>query len=197
LFHDIHEALALARDHGNSVPPVRVLRILAGEGYGQFSSVNSSQESSNNHGSIPLSVAMDYVGATLDESSTKIQRLQVTISLLLALTPLLLFTHSLQPFHKCKNNVEEYSRLCCDMEMEIDALLSSGMSKKEGEGGPRSLLPNVDIDEMYSTLMEFADTKPQVTSNDLKEAFWREMEHSDDPFQTVCFFLSRGHLEDI
>jgi len=78
LLHDIHEALVLARDHSNSVPPVRVLRILAGEGFGQFSSVDTlSHHAHSRRSSIPLSVALDYVGITLDESSAKIQRLQV------------------------------------------------------------------------------------------------------------------------
>jgi hypothetical protein len=76
--HDIHEALVLARDHGNAIAPVRVMRILAGEGHGQFSSGDSYRpELQNYRGNIPLSVAMDYVGATLDESGAKIQRLQV------------------------------------------------------------------------------------------------------------------------
>ena len=73
LLHDIHEALVLACDHGNSIPPIRVLRILAGEGSGQFSSIdNYSPDSYNHRSSVPLSVALDYVGATLDESSAKI-----------------------------------------------------------------------------------------------------------------------------
>ena len=99
----------MAKDHGNSVPPVRVLRILAGEGFGKFSSTDQHSRDSrfSSCGNIPLSVAMDYVSATLDDSSTKMQRLQ--------------------------NNVEEYSRLCCDMEMEIDALLSSGLMKRQDE----------------------------------------------------------------
>ena len=29
-----------------------------------------------------------------------------------------------------------------------------------------------------------------------KEDFWREMERSDDPFETICFYLSKGYLED-
>jgi hypothetical protein len=70
--------LVLARDHGNAIAPVRVLRILAGEGHGQFSSGDTYRpELQNNRGSVPLSVAMDYVGATLDESRAKMQRLQV------------------------------------------------------------------------------------------------------------------------
>ena len=115
------------------------------------------------------------------------------------------------------------------METEIDALLSSGMAKQENEGkctlappipsirhdmapiitlyigGQRTLLPNIDIDEMYSNLCELADDndvfstadKPQNTTRDSNEEFWREMEHSDDPFETVCHFLSRGYLDDI
>lgn len=95
--------------------------------------------------------------------------------------------------------------MCTGLEMEIDALLSSGLRRKE-DGGHRSLLPNIDIDEMYSNLCEQLSsdnmalseiTKPQQSSTDSKEAFWREMEHSDDPFETICYFLSRGHLEDI
>ena len=30
-----------------------------------------------------------------------------------------------------------------------------------------------------------------------KEDFWREMEHSDDPFETICFYISKGYLENI
>jgi hypothetical protein len=24
---------------------------------------------------------------------------------------------------------------------------------------------------------------------------WREMEHADDPFETMCFYISKGYLE--
>lgn len=76
VFRDIHEALVMARDHGE-LPPVRILRILAGEGFGQFSSDSHSSGQSPNRCSVPLSVAMDYVGAILDDSSRKINRLKV------------------------------------------------------------------------------------------------------------------------
>lgn len=65
----------MARDNGNSLAPVRVLRILAGEGHGQF----SSGKPDHSRSSVPLSVAMDFVGATLNESNSKMQRLQVRI----------------------------------------------------------------------------------------------------------------------
>jgi hypothetical protein len=61
------------------------------------------------------------------------------------------------------------------------------MSKEEDEGGQQSLLPNVE-NVFHSSYGTFR-TKQQVTSNDSRESFWREMEHSDYPFQTVCFFF--------
>ena len=58
---------------------------------------------------------------------------------------------------------------------------------------------------MYTNLSELDDeTEAQSVvkrthhgSNDAKETFWRELEKSDDPFQTMCFFLSTGYLDDI
>jgi hypothetical protein len=60
---------------------------------------------------------------------------------------------------------------------------------------------------MYSTLCELADengfpsaagTKQSYAGRpDSKEDFWREMEHSDDPFETMCFFISKGYLDNI
>ena len=74
LLHDIHEALVMARDYGD-VPPVRILRILAGEGHGVFHS-EWNKSNALSHG-VPLSAAMDYVGAILDECTVKIHRLKV------------------------------------------------------------------------------------------------------------------------
>eukprot|EP00571_Detonula_confervacea_P014445 CAMPEP_0172306174 /NCGR_PEP_ID=MMETSP1058-20130122/7296_1 /TAXON_ID=83371 /ORGANISM="Detonula confervacea, Strain CCMP 353" /LENGTH=1547 /DNA_ID=CAMNT_0013017977 /DNA_START=1 /DNA_END=4644 /DNA_ORIENTATION=- len=191
LLHDIHEALVMARDHGD-LPPVRILRILAGEGHGMFNSDNNHNISNNNNNNkssslnrcaVPLSAAMDYVGAVLDDSGGKI--------------------------HRLKNNVEEYSRLCNDMELEINALLSPGSSEKNSEVVKKNILPNVDIDEMYSNLCQLEEDGPtgQSTTVDrgdelgrldiTKEDFWREMEHSDDPFETICFYISKGYLENI
>lgn len=79
LLHDIHEALVMAQDHGE-LPPVRILRILAGEGHGMFNS-DKHHNLTVDRGScgVPLSAAMDYVGAILDDSSGKIHRLKVII----------------------------------------------------------------------------------------------------------------------
>ena len=120
---------------------------------------------------MPLSAAIDYVGSVLDDSSNKIDRLQ--------------------------NKVEEYSRLCNDMELEINTLLSPGTSKKKNVG------PNVDIDDIYSRLLSLSEgpqpahVMDSVERQEMKkEEFWREMEHSEDPFETICFFISKGYLEN-
>jgi hypothetical protein len=73
LLHDIQEALVMARDYG--LPHVRILRILAGEGHGMFNSVR--HEMNNSRCGVPLSAALDYVGAIFDDSTRKIHRLKV------------------------------------------------------------------------------------------------------------------------
>jgi len=72
---DIQEALSLARRQG-VLPPVRIARILAGEGTSQFSSDDGGKNSPQ-HRTVPLYVALDYVGAVLDESRKEISRLKV------------------------------------------------------------------------------------------------------------------------
>ena len=169
LLTDIHEALMLIRDHG-VLPAVRVLRILSGETHGKFSADIKSQQ--GNQSSVPLSAAIDYVGSVLDESSNKIDRLLI--------------------------KVEEYNRLCNEMELEINSLLSLNSSTKRKKNGP-----NVDIDDVYSRLLSFSDGSQaqMIESDDLqetkKEEFWRELEQSEDPFETICFFISKGYLENV
>jgi hypothetical protein len=80
ILHDIQEALSLARRQG-VLPPVRIARILAGEGTGQFSS-SAIAEDTPGQRTVPLSVALDYVGAVLDESRKEISRLKVRESIL-------------------------------------------------------------------------------------------------------------------
>lgn len=59
------------------LPPVRIARILAGEGVGQFSVDDSRRSMDSERASLPLSVALDYVGTILDDSSGEIARLKV------------------------------------------------------------------------------------------------------------------------
>jgi hypothetical protein len=97
--------LSLARRQG-VLPPVRIARILAGEGTGQFSSPGPAKSAQKR--TLPLSVALDYVGAILDESRTEIGRL--------------------------KSEVEEYNQLCNIMEKEVESLLrtSQGLHASSG-----------------------------------------------------------------
>ena len=75
VLYDIQEALSLAQRQG-VLPPVRIARILAGEGTGQFSSA-SNNTSGTGRRTVPLSVALDYVGEILDDSRREISRLKV------------------------------------------------------------------------------------------------------------------------
>jgi hypothetical protein len=97
ILDDIREALALARAQG-ALPPVRIARILAGEGSGQFSADTRRNDKESQQQTVPLSVALDYVGAILDDSRQDISRL--------------------------KAEVEEYNQLCNSMEAEVNSLLS-------------------------------------------------------------------------
>lgn len=72
---DIQEVLSLAQRQG-VLPPVRIARILAGEGTGQFSS-HKFVDTKSPQRTVPLSVALDYVGEILDESRSEISRLKV------------------------------------------------------------------------------------------------------------------------
>ena len=51
---------------------MRVLRTLAGESHGRFGS-----DAGGSGPSVPLSVALDYVGSVLDDSAGTIDRLKV------------------------------------------------------------------------------------------------------------------------
>lgn len=125
LVHDIQEALVMARDNG--LPHVRILRILAGERPGIFS---SDWHGATSHCGVPLSAALDYVGSILDESTKKIHRLKVNIfsRFIVACCQLngLIWISTLSK----KNNVEEYSRLCNEMEREINSLSVTGSRSK-------------------------------------------------------------------
>jgi hypothetical protein len=71
-----------------------------------------------------------------------------------------------------------------------------------------SALPNLNIDEMYADLCRLEEDsitgKGVIDGGSgmreqemMREDFWREMENSEDPFQTICFFISKGYLANI
>lgn len=174
ILEDIQETLALARRQG-VLPPVRIARILAGEGTGQFSSSSSAGSSDQSKiRTVPLSVALDYVGDILDESRKEISRLKV--------------------------EVEEYNQLCNSMETEINSLLNTSQtttSQQAKEEAGKHISPRINIDEMYSKVRlqlhegSRHDNKAELS----REAFWREMDQSEDNFQTLARFFAQNVIQ--
>lgn len=170
ILDDIREALALARAQG-ALPPVRIARILAGEGSGQFSVDTRRNEKESQQQTVPLSVALDYVGAILDDSRQDISRL--------------------------KAEVEEYNQLCNNMEAEVNSLLS-GQAPGEGANKPSSSTSRMNIEELHSRLksaIEEGSKSGENRSTQSREAFWREMNQSEDRYDTIARFFAKGVIQ--
>mmetsp|Transcript_26748 Transcript_26748/g.62824 ORF Transcript_26748/g.62824 Transcript_26748/m.62824 type:complete len:1153 (+) Transcript_26748:61-3519(+) len=166
ILEDIQETLALARKQG-VLPPVRIARILAGEGTGKFSNSDTASARANTR-TVPLSVALDYVGDILDESHKEISRLRV--------------------------EVDEYNQLCNSMEAEINSLLQTVQPSQTSEEIGDHISPRINIEGMHNKVRLHLD---EVTRQDNKaelsrEAFWREMDQSEDNFQTLARFFAHN-----
>ena len=152
------------------MPPVRIARILAGEGTGQFSIDNSGTEKDKR--TVPLSVALDYVGDILDESRGEIARLTA--------------------------EVEEYTELCNSMQAEVETLLS-GQTGEDTTAKASHAHDDikVDIDELYSRLQATLDDGHPLQNKTVqsREAFWREMNQSDDRFDTIARYFAKGLIQ--
>lgn len=121
------------------------------------------------HRTIPLSVALDYVGAVLDESRKEISRL--------------------------KSEVEEYNQICNSMEAEVDSLLRASQSIPTSKAEQAS--PKINIEEMYSKVRMALDDDDKTESKAelSREAFWREMDQTEDSFQTIARFFAKGVIQ--
>mmetsp|Transcript_23120 Transcript_23120/g.35442 ORF Transcript_23120/g.35442 Transcript_23120/m.35442 type:complete len:1153 (+) Transcript_23120:35-3493(+) len=162
---DIQEVLSLANSH-SVMPPVRVTRILAGEGAGQFSSRCAVGAESIKY-AIPLYVVLEYVGMVLKESSIEIKRLN--------------------------DEVDEFNQLCGAIEREIeDLVLGPGRHPKCSVLSK----PDINIEEMYTRVRASLEDEEvaENQSEQSKEEFWREMECSDDRYSTVARFFSKGMI---
>mmetsp|Transcript_27771 Transcript_27771/g.42540 ORF Transcript_27771/g.42540 Transcript_27771/m.42540 type:complete len:1320 (+) Transcript_27771:112-4071(+) len=165
LLEDIKEALAMARSQG-VLPPVRVARILAGDGVGQFSEERTINKFKSKDDSVPLSVALDYIGAVMDDSSKEIDTL--------------------------KDNVEDYNRMCNAMEAEVNELLSFQKSERPSTDYHSN---RINIDEMYAMLLDsLPDNSSEKKSEVASESFWRDMSHSQDRFETIARFFAKDIL---
>lgn len=159
--------MLLARRQG-VIPPVRIARILAGEGTGQFSTENP-QERPKNIRTVPLSVALDYVGAILDESRKEITRL--------------------------RSGVEEYNQLCNRMESEIDSLLRTSLILPPLPKDREALSGKLSIDDLYVKARaedSIGLDARQDQSVEKLESFWRDMAQSEDTFETIARYFARA-----
>jgi vacuolar protein sorting-associated protein 11 len=169
ILEDIQDALALARRQG-VLPPVRIARILAGEGTGQFSSAGRGTDRPHIN-TVPLSVALDYVGNILDESRKEISRL--------------------------KTEVEEYNQLCNSMEMEIDSLLKAAQTVPSRKEASEEISPLINVEKMYTKVRVANDDieKQDNMADTSREAFWREMDQTEDSFQIIARFFTKGVIQ--
>jgi hypothetical protein len=167
ILDDIQEALTLARRQG-VLPPVRIARILAGEGSGQFSSDAQNRERKH---TIPLSVALDYVGTVLEKSRKEASRL--------------------------KSEIEEYNHMCNSMENEIASLLrvSLGLTPLSDDETANLHNSRLNIDELFAKV-KYDEGSPvtNIISEHSREAFWREMNQSRDSFDTISHFFAKGSI---
>ena len=169
ILEDISEALSLARRQA-VLPPVRIARILAGEGTGQFSSAGVGADRPQQR-TVPLSVALDYVGEILDESRKEISRLKV--------------------------EVEEYNQMCNAMEAEIDSLLKTSQTVPSHKEASEEVSPRINIEEMHAKVRLALDEgeKTDNRSELSREAFWREMDQSEDTMNTISRFFTKGVIQ--
>ncbi|GAX22817.1 hypothetical protein FisN_24Lh099 [Fistulifera solaris] len=162
IMDDIEETLALARRQ-RVLPPVRITRILAGESSCQFSTQDKTRTTTKM--SIPLSVALDYVGNILDESRREIQRLT--------------------------SEVEEYNVLCNSMEQEIESLASDMRSPiDDGKHSPR-----MNIEDLYARVRADESETGKQSSTKPTEAFWREINQSEDSFDVIARYFGKGIIQ--
>ena len=166
---DIQEALTMAQRQG-VLPPVRIARILAGESPGQFSNEEDLYgNDSTDKGSIPLSVALDYVASILEESRKEITRLNA--------------------------EVEEYNDMCNSMEEEIEGLLRVSNMRPSSNPNADEDDSRMNIDDLYLRIRsEDMDVKSTPATKPT-EAFWREMMQSEDSFDVIARYFAKGIIK--
>jgi hypothetical protein len=151
-----------------NIVPVRIARVLAGEGSGQFTSDRPSKERKK---TVPLHVALDYVGSVLEKSRKESFRL--------------------------RSEIEEYNQLCNTMENEIDSLLRASyvLPTSNSGNGPTEAMQNsrLNIDNLLAKVK--SEETQMVTdgmTEQTREAFWREIMQAEDSFETISRFFAKG-----
>ena len=81
------------------------------------------------------------------------------------------------------------------MEAEVEALLRASQSIPSSKADQVS--PKINIEEMYSKVRISLEEGEKVdnTAELSREAFWREMEQSEDNFETIARFFAKGVIQ--
>lgn len=78
------------------------------------------------------------------------------------------------------------------METEVESLLRASQSIPLSKA--EQVSPKINIEEMYSKVRMALDDGEKIESKAelSREAFWREMDQSDESFQTIARFFAKG-----
>jgi hypothetical protein len=81
------------------------------------------------------------------------------------------------------------------METEVDNLLRASQSIPTSRAEQAS--PKINIEEMYSKVrMALDDDEKTESKAELsREAFWREIDQTEDSFQTIARFFAKGVIQ--
>ena len=83
------------------------------------------------------------------------------------------------------------------MEAEVEALLRASQAIPTTSTKAEQVSPRINVEEMYSKVRMAMDgnDKTENTAELSREAFWREMEQSEDSFQTIARFFAKGVIQ--
>mgnify|MGYP006139425477 FL=1 len=83
------------------------------------------------------------------------------------------------------------------METQIDLLLNTSMKYVSTKDSGDQISSRINIEDMYAKACFGMDEREKPVNNaDLsREAFWREMDQSEDNFQTISRFFSKNVIQ--
>ena len=91
--------------------------------------------------------------------------------------------------------MEEYNQLCNSIESEVENLLRASQTIVPSPG--EDFAPRINIEEMYTKVRMALDDdeKTENLAELSREAFWREMDQTEDTFQTIARFFAKGVIQ--
>ena len=82
------------------------------------------------------------------------------------------------------------------MEAEVESLLRASQPVPASKTDESS--PKISIEEMYAKVrmaLDDDDNKAESKAELSREAFWREMDQTEDNFQTIARFFAKGVIQ--